>query len=292
MAGRILIVATSANKLLDGRATGCWVEEVASPFLMWREKGFQVDIASVSGGEIPWDAASAEEGSDFFTPEAQGFLSNSDVQQAIKSTPSVEQVLAGGVEVYDALFIPGGHGICFDGTSSGVKQVVEAFWAAGKVVSAVCHGPAGLVTAVTPNGDSILKGQEVTGFSNAEEVAVGKDKAVPFLLEDRMKELGGSYSCGPDWAPHAVASGKLITGQNPSSSKLVAELVIEALAPGITEPVRGKGPGEGFHTRSKAQEEPHVHHDEQAPHDEGAGPTAPDPATARQPYQQTTRTHQ
>lgn len=248
MAVRILIAATSADKLLDGRPTGCWVEEVASPYLMWREKGFQVDISSVSGGVIPWDADSATEGSDFFTPEARAFLQIEDAQKAIKNTPSVEQVLAGGIEQYDALFVPGGHGIVFDGTSNELKALVEAFWAAGKVVSAVCHGPAGLVTAVGPDGDSILKGKEVTGFSNAEEVAVGKDKAVPFSLEDRMKELGGSYSCGPDWAPYALASGKLITGQNPSSSKRVAELVIEALA-GPKEPVHGKGPGEGFHTR-------------------------------------------
>jgi putative intracellular protease/amidase len=72
---------------------------------------------------------------------------------------------------------------------------------------------------------------------------------VPFLLEDRIKELGGEYVRGPDWTPFAVASGQLVTGQNPMSSQRVAELVAEALLPGLKEPVHGKGPGEGLHHR-------------------------------------------
>lgn len=240
-AGSILILATSATKLSDGRDTGCWVEEVASPYLLWREKGFHVDVASVSGGAIPWDEASLS--GDFLTPEAQAFMGNDETKQAVSSTRSAEQVLQGGIEKYDALFLPGGHGIVFDGTSAVVQQVVEAFWSAGKVVSAVCHGPAALTTAKDANGDSILKGKEVCGFTDAEEVAVGKDKAVPFLLEARMRELGGVFESGPDWQPHAVASGNLITGQNPASSKLVAELVSAALLPGLSGPVHGTGEG-------------------------------------------------
>lgn len=247
-AGKILIVATNGTKLLDGRPTGCWVEEVATPYLTWREKGLTVDIASVSGGEIPWDAGSTS--GDFFTPEAQAFWADEQVQQLIKNTPSVEQVMGGEVEHYDALFLPGGHGICFDGTSPQLQLLVETFWAAGKVVSAVCHGPAGLVTAKAPSGDSILKGKQVAGFSNTEEVAVGKEKAVPFLLEDRIKELGADYVRGPDWHPFAVADGKLVTGQNPGSSKKVAELVSGLVLPGLQEPVHGKGPHEGLHHRS------------------------------------------
>lgn len=240
-AGSILILATSATKLSDGRETGCWVEEVASPYLIWREKGFAVDMASVSGGAIPWDEASLS--GDFLTPEAQAFMENTEAKQAVSSTPSAEEVLKGGIDKYDALFLPGGHGIVFDGTSDVVKRVVEAFWAAGKVVSAVCHGPAALTTAKDANGESILKGREVCGFTDAEEAAVGKDKAVPFLLEARLRELGGVFECGPDWQPHAVASGNLVTGQNPASSKLVAELVCAAVLPGLSGPVHGNGEG-------------------------------------------------
>ena len=127
--------------------------------------------------------------------------------------------------------------------SAELKTLLERMWAAGKVVSAVCHGPAGLVSACDTNGDSILKGHAVTGFTNSEEKAVGKDGLVPFLLEDRMKELGGLFTAHPDWEPHAVRDGQLVTGQNPQSSRAVAEAVAEAVAPGI-QPQHGKGEGE------------------------------------------------
>jgi len=126
--------------------------------------------------------------------------------------------------------------------------VLEQMWAKGKVVSAVCHGPAGLVSACDTHGNSIIKGRRVTGFSNSEEKAVGKDTVVPFSLEDRLKELGGEYECGEDWSVYHVRDGNLVTGQNPASSKAVAEVVTDLLAPGI-EPQHGKGPGEGLHHR-------------------------------------------
>ncbi|KAL4426169.1 hypothetical protein ABPG77_007451 [Micractinium sp. CCAP 211/92] len=285
-ASKILICATNGTKLLDGRPTGCWAEEVGSPYLLWRQKGFTVDLASVSGGEIPWDQASLE--GDFFTPEAQAFMKDEHALKAMKATPSAEEVLAQGIDSYDALFIPGGHGIVFDGTGDALRSLVEAFWSAGKVVSSVCHGPAGLTTAKDANGDSILKGRQCTGFSNSEERAVGKDKAVPFLLEDRMKELGGAYTAGPDWQPHAVADSKLITGQNPGSSKRVAELVIEALGSGLKEPVHGKGPHEGFHRRPKeVTSQHHDHHDERPR--QGARHDEPDPSKARSSWHQSYR---
>ena len=111
----------------------------------------------------------------------------------------------------------------------------------GKIVSAVCHGPAGLP-------ESIVKGKRVTGFTNAEEVAVGKQDVVPFSLEDRLKEYGADFEAGPDWSSHVIVDGKLITGQNPQSSHAVGEAVADAILPGI-EPQHGKGPGEGFHAR-------------------------------------------
>lgn len=124
-------------------------------------------------------------------------------------------------------------------------------FAKDKVVSAVCHGPVGLVSAQQPSGDPIVKGKRVTGFTNSEEVAVGKDKLVPFSLEDKLKELGGLFECGEDWGSHAVRDGQLVTGQNPASSQRVAELVIEALMP-HPSPVHGKGENEGFHKRQVA----------------------------------------
>ena len=83
---------------------------------------------------------------------------------------------------------------------------------AGKVVGSVCHGPAGILEATGPDGKSIVNGKRVTGFCNTEEEAVGKTNKVPFLLEDRMKELGGKYEKQGDWADFALRDGRLVTG--------------------------------------------------------------------------------
>lgn len=74
-----------------------------------------------------------------------------------------------------------------------------------------------------------MKGKKVTGFSDEEENMVGLADQVPFLLEAKLKELGGIYERGPAWGPFCVVDGRLITGQNPGSSKLVGENVIKAL---------------------------------------------------------------
>ena len=100
---------------------------------------------------------------------------------------------------------------------------------AGKIISAVCHGPAGLVAAKNPEGQPLVQGKRVTGFSNTEEAAVGKTKVVPFLLEDKLKQLGGTYERGDDWSAFAITDGHLVTGQNPQSAKKVAEHVIAVL---------------------------------------------------------------
>jgi putative intracellular protease/amidase len=49
------------------------------------------------------------------------------------------------VDNYAALVYVGGHGPCFDlPTDSDNIRVAEEFWKKGKVVSAVCHGPAAI----------------------------------------------------------------------------------------------------------------------------------------------------
>ncbi|PNH12142.1 hypothetical protein TSOC_000939, partial [Tetrabaena socialis] len=114
---------------------------------------------------------------------------------------------------FDAVFLPGGHGACFDMPDEPrLIALLEQFAASGKVVSAVCHGPMGLVNVKGPDGKPLVAGKKVTGFSDAEEYAVAKEKVVPFLLEARLRELGGLYESGDKWAPFAVRDGKLVTG--------------------------------------------------------------------------------
>jgi putative intracellular protease/amidase len=222
---RILIVATSHDKLGDsGQPTGCWAEELAAPYYIFKDAGAQVDVASIKGGKIPIDAGSLAD--NFVTPHVKRYLADESLKETVEHSLSVKESFSN----YDAIYIPGGHGIMFDGPNDkDFIAVVEKFWAEGKIVASVCHGPAGLVAIRAPDGIPIVKGKKVCGFSNAEEAAVGKTDKVPFLLEDKLKELGGLYEAGPDWQPKAVADGQLITGQNPASSAPVAELVLEAL---------------------------------------------------------------
>ena len=89
-------------------------------------------------------------------------------------------------------------------------------------VAAVCHGPAALVEAKLSNGEPLVAGRRVAGFSNEEEKAAELDQIVPFLLESRLTELGARYERGPMWKPFVVRDGRLVTGQNPASSREAA----------------------------------------------------------------------
>ncbi|GLC42464.1 hypothetical protein PLESTM_001336000 [Pleodorina starrii] len=228
MAKNILIVCTSCDKLGDtDEPTGCWAEEVVAPYYVWRKHGYNVTIASVKGGEVPMDDASLNP--PFLTKEVEDFLLD---DEAVKGV--MESVPLSGVKAsdYDAVFLPGGHGTCWDfPDNADLISLVSEFVEAGKVVSAVCHGPMGLVNVKGKDGKPLVAGKKVTGFSDAEEYAVVKEKVVPFLLQSKLVELGAEYKCAEQkWEPFAVRDGSLVTGQNPSSSARVAELVVEALS--------------------------------------------------------------
>lgn len=145
----------------------------------------------------------------------------------LKSSVAVTEVSLDGV---DAVFVPGGLGVMYDmPENADVAAVLTSAWNRGLIVSAVCHGPAALLGAKNSSGGPLLQNARMTGFTNSEEEATGHTDKVPYLLEDKVKEQGAKFERAADWAPFAIADGKLITGQNPASSKRVAELVVEAL---------------------------------------------------------------
>jgi putative intracellular protease/amidase len=107
--------------------------------------------------------------------------------------------------------------------------LIETFYNQGKPIAFVCHAPGALIKAKLPNGEPLVKGKKITGFSNSEEEAVNLTKVVPFLLEDTLKKLGGHFSSGPDWGVYIKKDGLLITGQNPASSEGTAKTLHEVL---------------------------------------------------------------
>lgn len=226
---RILMVTTSADRMAPGsEPTGVWLEELTTPYYAFRDAGAEVTIASIGGGRVPVDARSvAEAGRNDASVER--YLKDPALQAEVAATPKFTTLDPAN---YDALFLPGGHGTMFDYPGSAeLARLVERFDRAGKVVAAVCHGPAGLVAARQADGTTpFVAGRRVAAFTDSEERAVGLDKAVPFLLETRLKELGAQHVGGPDFQPYAVRDGRLVTGQNPASAVRTAELVIEALS--------------------------------------------------------------
>jgi putative intracellular protease/amidase len=226
---KILMVLTSHDQLGDtGKKTGFWLEEFAAPFYVLKDAGASVTLASPKGGQPPLDPKSDLPENQ--TEMTRRFRSDPAAQAQLANTKKLAAVSAGD---FDAVFYPGGHGPMWDLPDNPASvALIEAFVKADKPVGAVCHAPVALVNVRGRDGEYLVKGKRVTGFSNSEEEAVGLTTVVPFLLEDRLKERGGSYSKGPDWAPYVQVDGKLVTGQNPASSEAGAKELLRLLRSG------------------------------------------------------------
>ncbi len=223
---RILIVLTSHDRLGDtGKKTGFWLEEFAAPYYVLKDAGAAITLASPQGGQPPLDPKS--DLPEFQTEATGRFRADTAAQTQLANTRKLADVSAGD---FDGVFYPGGHGPLWDMPDNATSiALIEAFAKTGKPVGAVCHAPAVLVNVRGKDGEFLVKGKRVTGFSNAEEEAVGLTTVVPFLLEDKLKERGGNYSKGADWSPYVLVDGKLVTGQNPASSGPAAEALLKLL---------------------------------------------------------------
>jgi putative intracellular protease/amidase len=222
----VLIVLTSHSELGDtGEKTGFWIEEFASPYYVLADAGAEITIASPKGGQPPVDPKS--ELGDAQTPSTQRFFKDNVLIDQVAHTLKIIDINEAD---YDAVFYPGGHGPLWDlATDKNSIQLIEAFNNHQKPIAFVCHSPAALVNVKAINGEPLVKGKELTGFSNTEEEAVQLTKVVPFLLEDELTKQGAHYSKGDDWAPYVKQDGLLITGQNPSSSEAAAKLLLKTL---------------------------------------------------------------
>jgi putative intracellular protease/amidase len=223
----VLFVLTSTKAMgMGGKRTGAWLEEFTVPYYALRDAGFAADIATTAGGAVPFDPRSTEGGSAKVSENGR-FRSDPELQAAIQTTPLVEQICVGD---YAAIFLPGGHGTMWDFPhSAALARVVSDIFAADKPVAAVCHGPAGLVSATAPDGRPLVANRWVSAFTSEEEVAIGLKEAVPFLLDERLASLGARMVEGRKFETTAVVDGRLITGQNRNSARVTAALLIAAL---------------------------------------------------------------
>lgn len=220
MARRILMVVTSADRLLGGEATGLWLEEYAAPFQIFKQAGYRITTLSLKGGRAPIDPRSGNE-----------LVEHPEWSEAAQM---LEQLAALDARVqassFDAIFLPGGHGCMFDLPNNPLLgHLLADFDARGKIVAAVCHGPAAFVGPKRINGMPLVEGRRMTAFTDSEEYAVGLQNEVPFLLESTLRELGAILETAEDFRVHVVRDCNLITGQNPASSAKTARAVIDAL---------------------------------------------------------------
>ncbi len=224
---KVLMVLTSHDTLGNtGRKTGFWLEELAAPYYVFKDAGAEIVLASPRGGQPPLDPKSNEP--NFQTDLTRRFEIDAAAKAQLASTVRLDSVKAAD---FDTVFYPGGHGPMWDLAEDPTSiKLIEAFLAAGKPVTLVCHAPGALRHVRAPNGRPLVEGRKVTGFTNTEEEAVELTQVVPFLVEDELKAKGGHFSKTGDWGVHVVIDGLLITGQNPASSGPAARELLGLLA--------------------------------------------------------------
>ena len=216
----VLFILTNAAEIgPNNRKTGYFFPEVAHPYEVFAHEGVAVEYASPLGGQIP------DDGYDENDPAQKAFRNSAAIRRLNHSRKLSE------VDVldYDAIFFPGGLGPMVDiANDPDVKAAVARAWDAGKIVAAVCHGPAALLEVKLADGSSLIKGRKLTSFSNDEEAGYAQAD-VPFLLEDALKAEGAEYSSADVWQEKVVVDGRLMTGQNPASGGPLAKEIVKAL---------------------------------------------------------------
>ena len=216
---RVMIVLTNTAKVPGtGQPTGVWASEYTDPYEVFSKAGFEVHVYSPLGGMAPIDPRSGS---------AERVKAIPSAWQKMQATKRLTDVR---LDDYAAVFLAGGHGTMWDFPQDpALQKIVENAFERGLPLGAVCHGPAGLLSARKANGTFWISGRSINGFTNAEERAAGMTSVVPFLLEDRLRSAGGRFESAGVFARHLAVDGTLVTGQNPASADAVAEKVVELI---------------------------------------------------------------
>jgi putative intracellular protease/amidase len=223
----LAVVTNQATYGASKHRTGLWLGELVHFYDKAVKDGHTVDVVSPAGGEVPLDPRSL--GRLFADRTVRSYLAYPAFMAALKATASVADVDPGD---YSTIFFTGGHGTMWDfPDNADLRRTAQAIYAGGGIVSSVCHGACALINLQDADGNPLVQNRTVTGFPTVEERLAGVKSRVPFLLEDELRAKGAKYvrSTVP-MTPHAVRDGRLITGQNPVSTKAVSDLILAALA--------------------------------------------------------------
>ena len=216
-----LIVTTnySGDDNSQIKETGVYLEEFAVPYLVFRDTVYEITITSSKVG--------------LYKKKKKSMSCSNPMEwdECIKILRNTTRLSEVNYKDYDAIFLPGGHGPMFDlANNEFLKEIVEYFYENNKIIAAICHGPAGLILAKDKHGDSIFKDKKVTCFTNKEEYITKMNESVPLLLETKIRQLGARFEDAEPWSEHVCVDKNIITGQNPQSSLLLSEKMVEALS--------------------------------------------------------------
>jgi putative intracellular protease/amidase len=222
MQKKILFVVTSHDKKGNtGQPTGYYLAEVSHPWEVLTSAGFEIDFVSPKGGKAPVDGFNLNDTTN------KKFWEDTTYRNKVEHTMKPSEVNS---DNYVAILYAGGHGTMWDfADNAELASIAAKIYENNGVVSAVCHGPAGLVNIKLSNGDYLVKGKKVNAFTNEEETAVGLEKVVPFLLETKLIERGAKYEKSGLWQNHVAVDQRLVTGQNPASAKSVGEATLSEI---------------------------------------------------------------
>lgn len=223
--GKILAVVTStASFERTGKKTGYELTELSQAYYVFVANGFDVDIASPLGGEPPMVRDDEDMGVYDYA-----FLNDTLAQRKLKGTIAMDSVQ---IEEYEGIYFVGGKGTMFDfPDNEAIQRAIKICYEQGKVIGAVCHGPAAFVNVKLTDGTYFLKGRKVCSFTNREELFLIKDarEVFPFLLQDKLIEQGALFTEGTMYLENVSIDETLVTGQNPWSTWAIAEAMVKQL---------------------------------------------------------------
>jgi putative intracellular protease/amidase len=227
MKNRILVIVTNEDKYkTNGDNTGLWLGELTHFYEVISKAGISIDIVSAKGGSIPLDPLSTSAA--LLDDVTKSYYENEEFMGLLKETKKSSDVKS---EDYDAIYFTGGHGTMWDfPDTEDFQKLSSEIYEDGGIVSAVCHGVGALLNIKSKADKLLIKDKAITGYSNDEEVLANALEKIPFKLEDELKSRGAKYTKSlQPFTSYVVEDGRIITGQNPQSTKEVAEKVLQAL---------------------------------------------------------------
>lgn len=223
---KVLIVLTNVSKYANHDIpTGLWLGELVHFYDEIQKHGIEADFVSPNGGYVPLDPYSMKFMDDV---DYKWYQDKDFVAKALAQTKSPDEI---NPSDYVAIYYTGGHGVVFDfPDNQPLQKIAMAIYQAGGYITAVCHGVVGLLNLKNDDGEYLIKDKQVTGFTNTEEWLSQKQTKVPFSTEDELRKREAIYRKARFFKSYAISDGRIITGQNPWSPRVVAQLLIKAIS--------------------------------------------------------------